>query len=134
MMELTHSAKEKIRDLESQMAQLPQAEVPCVHHFSEGLYAREIFIPAGTLLTGAEHKHGHINIISKGTITVYTDDGMQTLSAPHTIVSSPGIKRLGFAHTDVVWVTILATEETDVNAIENTLVDMRVSPRQIEVP
>ena len=35
-------------------------ELETKHHFSDGLYARELFIPAGVCLVGALHKTTHL--------------------------------------------------------------------------
>jgi hypothetical protein len=93
------------------------------HHFAEGLYGRELFIPAGTVLTGKMHKHGQINVLAQGSIEVWTEGGMKRLDAPCVIASLPGTKRVGYAYTDVVWVTVSATEETDLVALEAQLIE-----------
>ena len=93
-----------------------------MHYFAKGLYARAIHIPKGTLLTGKIHKQEHLNIVAQGVISVLTEDGPQTVRAPFTMVSKPGTKRVGYAHEDTVWITVHATDETDVNRIENDLV------------
>lgn len=107
--------------LEDEICKLPQSEVPVKHYFTDGMYAREMFIPANTVLTGAVHKTQHLCVISQGTISVLTNDGVKTLSAPCTFVSEPGIKRVGFAHTDVVWTTFHATRETDLDKLVEEL-------------
>lgn len=116
------SIQDKITRLEVEMRKHEQLEIEPVHRFAKGLYAREITIPAGTLLTGKVHKEQHMNVISKGRITVLTENGLETISAPATIVSPPGTKRIGYAHEETVWTTIHATEETDVAAVERILV------------
>lgn len=107
--------------LEDEIAKLPQTEVPVRHYFSDGLYAREMFIPAGVVLVGAIHKTQHLCVISQGTINVTTDDGVKTLSAPCTFVSEPGAKRVGYAVTDTVWTTFHATAETDTDRLVELL-------------
>lgn len=102
--------REQIERLEAAMLDMPQLEIKTAHHSAEGLYAREIFIPAGTLLTGKVHKCEHLNIVSKGKIVVWTEDGMKEVSAPFTMVSRPGTKRVGLAVEDTVWTTIHATD------------------------
>lgn len=114
----------QINDVESAIARLPQIELRVEHHFASGMYARELHIPAGVMLTGAVHLHEHVNILSQGEILVLTETGSQRLTAPATIVSPPGTKRLGYAVTDVVWVTVShnPTNETDVPTLEKMLV------------
>ena len=110
----------QIEELEREIAALPGAvfELETVHHFAPGLYARELRIPAGTVLTGKIHKTTHINVVSAGEITVWTEEGMKRVRAPYTFVSQPGTKRAGLAHTDTVWTTFHVTQETDLAKIE----------------
>ena len=97
-------------------------EIPVTHHFSKDVYAREIKIPAGTLLVGKIHKHQNLNILSQGEMTVLSVDGLVRVKAPYTVVSTPGVKRLAYAHTDCVWTTIHGTDETDVDKIEEKFI------------
>lgn len=106
-----------ILTLEDEICHLPQRDVPVRHYFSAGLYAREMFIPANTILTGAVHRDQHLCVISQGTISVITTDGVKTLSAPCTFVSEAGIKRVGIAHTDTTFTTFHVTEETDLDKL-----------------
>jgi len=118
----TLAMRAKLQRLESEMLKCEQVEIQVKHIFSEGLYAREIFIPKGTLLTGKIHLTEHLNIISQGDISVLTEHGMKRIKAPCTIVSSAGIKRAGYAHEDTVWTTIHATNETDLEKLEAELI------------
>lgn len=104
------------------MLEMPQVELPVREFFSPGVYARELSIPAGICLTGAVHKYQQLNILSKGTMKVLTEDGIVEVSAPFTIVSPPGTKRIAYTLTDCVWTTILGTDETDSEKIEKDFV------------
>lgn len=112
------SMMDKIFAIEAEMKKLPQINIPVRHIFSPGVYAREITVPAGALITGVIHKYPQINILSKGTIRVSVEDEIKELSASHTVVSDPGVKRIAFALTEVVWTTIVHTHLTDVDEIE----------------
>ena len=108
-----------VETIENEMKQMPQVEMRLEHHFAKGLYARELHIPAGTLLTGKIHKYEQINILSKGQIRVLTQNGIVEVSAPFIVVSPPGTKRIALAITDCVWITVLPTDEKDPQAIED---------------
>jgi len=112
------TARGKIMALQSELEKLPQVEIVTTHHFSKGLYAREIFIPKGTILIGKIHKYENLNILSQGDITILTECGARRIRAPYTVVSPPLTKRVGYAHEDTVWTTIHATDETDLEKIE----------------
>ena len=117
------TTKKAVYALEHELANLPQAEVPIRHYFADGLYAREMKLPAGVAATGAVHKTEHICVISQGSIAVTTDEGVKVLTAPCTFVAKPGIKRAGYAITDVVWTTFHATKETEINKILEELIE-----------
>lgn len=110
--------RERVFEIEEALRKLPPAEIPERHYFSPGVYAREITIPAGTVLTGKIHKYAQLNILSKGEMSVLTEDGMKRVRAPFTIVSPPGTKRVAYVHEDAVWTTIHGTDETDLAKIE----------------
>ncbi len=109
------SMRDKVFMMEDWMREQPSVltELPVKHYFSEGVYARELFIPADTMLTGKVHKYQNLNILSQGEISVLTEDGIKRVKAPFTVVSPPGTKRIAYAHTDCVWTTIFVTNETD---------------------
>ena len=112
------SILDKVEMIEAIMAEKPQVDIPVRHYFANGVYAREITIPAGVLLTGRIHKYENLNILSEGEISVLTENGMERFKAPAVIVSPPGTKRIALAHTRCVWTTILGTRETDPEKIE----------------
>ena len=86
------------------------------------MYIREIFIPAGTLLTSMEHRTAHPFVISKGRILVSSEnEGSVVYEAPHTGITLPGTRRALYAETDTVWTTFHATELTDVEAIGESI-------------
>jgi|SRR6185436_13217823 len=110
--------RDKIFAAEEFLKEQPQVDIPVAHYFSEGVYAREITIPAGVILTGEIHKFKQLNILSAGEMSVYTEDGIKRVCAPFTVVSPPGTKRIAYTHTECVWTTIHGTNETDVEVIK----------------
>jgi quercetin dioxygenase-like cupin family protein len=111
-----------LEDFENLIRQLPTPDAPITEYFSEGVYARELFIPKGAVLTGKIHKFTNLNIMISGEISVSTEDGMQRIKAPFVIVSPPGTKRVAYAHEDTRWITVHGTSETDVSKIEQHFV------------
>jgi hypothetical protein len=88
-------------------------------------YAREMFIPKGTVIIGKIHKHQHLNFISKGKVTVVTEFGQKHLEAPCTFVSEIGLKRAVYAEEDTLWTTVHLTEhghEDDLSKIEDEVI------------
>lgn len=114
--------RQKLARLEASMRAGPQVDLPVRHHFSRGVYARELFIPKGAVIVGKIHKYSQVNIVSKGDISVLTEDGVKRFQCGAHIVSQPGIKRAGYAHEDTIWTTIHGTHETDTDALEEELI------------
>lgn len=115
-------ARQQIQALEDAMRKFDRLEIETRHYFAKGLYAREVRIPAGALVTGKIHREEHINIVSKGRIAVVTETGQEIVEAPAIIVSGPGTKRAVLALEDTVWTTIHATEERDLDKLEANLI------------
>lgn len=113
----------QIQRCEQAIKALPPVVIEPTHHFAEGLYGREILIPAGTILTGKVHRGEHLNFLMKGEITVWTEEGMKRLQAPAVIVSKPGTKRIGYTHSDTIWITVHATHERDLERLEAELIE-----------
>lgn len=117
------AARGKVQALEDQIAKHPQVDCPVKHYFAPGLYAREMTIPAGVVLTGAVHKTEHLCTISAGLIAVDSGDGPVLIRAPYTFVSKPGVKRAGYAVETTVFTTYHATETTDLDALVEELTE-----------
>ena len=102
------------------------------HHFSPidekygcGTYAREMFIPKGTVIIGKIHKHQHLNFIMKGKVSVATEFGKKYFEAPHVFISEVGLKRAVYAEEDTIWVTVHLTEhqgEDNLSKIEEEVI------------
>lgn len=119
-----------IDELEARMVkELAPIDIQPVHHFAAGVYAREITIPAGTLLTGKIHRTQHLNVISKGCIDVWSEgEPVRRITAPHMFVAEAGTRRVGYALEDTVWTTIHATQERDLEKLEAELIEAHINP------
>lgn len=98
--------------LEAELLKLPQVDMPVEHEFCPGLYARTMHIPAGTVLTGAVHRHDCFFVLRSGTLAVTTDGGVKAIEAGQMLHSPAGTKRAGVAMTDCV-VTTFHANPTD---------------------
>lgn len=75
-------------------------------------------IPAGVVACGMIHKEQTLNMLIQGELSMVREDGeIVRIKAPHIVVSEPGTKRAAFAHEDSAWITIMPTEETDIEKI-----------------
>ncbi|MGZ5053319.1 MAG: hypothetical protein ACXWAT_00090 [Methylobacter sp.] len=112
----------QILELEKIILSCEQVELPVKHHHIQGVYVREMFIPAGTVLTGKIHNKENISILAQGTIRVTNGTDSMRITAPHVMVDQPGIKRLGYAETDVTFINVLRSDKTTVEELEKELV------------
>ena len=95
---------------------------PVRHFFADGLYIREIFNPANEVIVTKIHKIEHPFFLMQGTMTMLTEDGEQRISAPFYSITKPGTKRIIYAHTDCIFITVHATNKTDVEEIEKDVI------------
>tara|TARA_R110000772_G_scaffold4048_2_gene14326 strand:- start:2564 stop:2938 length:375 start_codon:yes stop_codon:yes gene_type:complete len=101
-------------------------ELNVQHHFSDGLYARELFIPAGVCLVGALHKTRHMYMVVSGKCRVSSQYGNQEIVAPFMGETLPGTKRVIYAETDCVWVGFHPTDLTDIDQIAAEILEPEV--------
>ena len=114
---------EQINRLQSEMMKFPQAELPTEHYFSDGMYCRKLFRPAGTLIVGKIHKKDHFFLCASGEIIAWSEKGMVTLRAGDIIESKAGTKRVTLAVEDSIGVTFHRTDKTDLDEIEAELIE-----------
>jgi len=124
--------RRRIEDLEQKMLGLDSGAMTqellnqTKHHFCEGVYAREFFLPKDHACTGRVHKTACFNILLEGKITLAmgSTEEPQTIEAPQFFVSEAGEKKALYAHEDSVFITFHATEVTD----EDKMMDLFTVP------
>ncbi len=104
--------RQKILDFEAALNQVPgvlhgDPAAPLNHLFADGIYVRQIFLPAGTVATGAVHKRSHPSFILTGEVKVFTEQGgAEHYIAPKCLISPAGCKRVVVALQDTIWCTV----------------------------
>ena len=122
--------RERITDLEKQVTNFEGVIVgeemektnPVKHSFADGCYIREIFNPANELIITKIHKKEHPFFLMKGKMSILTENGVKHIEAPYHGITKPGTKRAIYTHTDCVFVTVHATENTDIQEIEEEVI------------
>ena len=93
-----------------------------VHHFGGGVYSKEAHIPQGLAMAQHMHKHDHLSILASG-IAVVTVDGVSSrITGPACLMIAAGKSHTVAAVTDLVWFCIHATDETDPDKVDHTLI------------
>lgn len=113
----------RIDDVVDKMLAFPQAEMPVIHRFSEGLYIREVHMPAGTFVVGFEHKTEHFNVMLQGHLIMVNEDGSTTdYIAPQSYTAQPG-RKVAYIVDDVVWQNIFPADTQDIDELEERLLN-----------
>jgi quercetin dioxygenase-like cupin family protein len=92
------------------------------HHFSDGLYAKEIHIPEGHLAVQHKHNYSHLSVLAKGKVVVMVDDEAKIIEAPACLDIVADKNHAIKALTDCVWFCIHATDETDPSKVDEVLI------------
>ena len=94
------------------------------HTFADGIYVREMTIEKGELIIGAIHKHLHIWLLLSGHITVLTEDSLIEYTAPSTVLSTPGVKRIIYGNEESIFTNIHKnpTNTEDLKKLEKEIV------------
>jgi hypothetical protein len=127
--EPTADIRDKILGFERILANHPDSQfgdtedLPVEHLFGGGMCIRQMFIPAGTIVVGKIHRHAHPNFLLQGEVIVVTEHGgREKITAPHSMISEPGTKRVVYALTDVLWAVVHKTDTTDPIELEHEVI------------
>lgn len=112
------------------ITQVSEETLPLTHSFSEGVYAREIFMPKGMVVVGHEHKTTHLNIVSVGSAYVWMNGEKTFIKAPYTFESKAGVRKVLYILEDMFWTTIHKTEERDLDKLTELCVDVEKSDKE----
>lgn len=118
---------EKIDRLEAEMCSMGQdadeVGIEILHHFAPGIYAREMRVPAGRLITSKVHRFENLSILSRGRMVLYQDDGtvVEVVAGMH-VVAPAGARRVAWVLEDSVWTVFHATTNTNPDEIEAQVV------------
>jgi hypothetical protein len=114
---------EKVEKLLAQVQQMPQVDCQTKHYFGPSIYIREVTMPAGAVVIGKPHRKDHMCVMLQGRMIIVDAEGNQKeLVAPMTFVGSAG-RKVAYILETTVFQNILATDETDIEILENMLVD-----------
>ena len=80
---------------------------PPQHHVWGGMFARELFMPAGAVIVSKIHKVDHLTFVLEGEAEVIDEFGSaEVYTAPAIIKTPAGMKRILRIKTDSRWVTV----------------------------
>ena len=115
--------KDPVEVAEGIMLKLPQVDCPLTHYFTPGVYCREIFMPAGSMVIGHKHKTEHMNIVLSGLANVSINGIVQEIKAPFSFKSGVGDRKVLMILEDMRWMTVHPTDETDLDKLMDLLIE-----------
>jgi quercetin dioxygenase-like cupin family protein len=92
------------------------------HYFASGLYAKEMLIPAGYAVISHIHAYDHFAFLCKGRAKVTVEEETVEYPPGSIIIIEHGKRHKVVALEDVTWFCVHATNETDVDKIDETLI------------
>lgn len=98
-----------------------EIDLGVVHHFSAGVYAKQMLLPAKHFAVSHAHAYDHLSILAKGRVTVEVQGVKTDYMAPVCITILAGEHHTITAHEDSVWFCIHATDETDPANVDEVL-------------
>jgi len=110
-----------LNDIHSEASITPDTLTP-IHRFTEGIYTRELTMPAGTIIVGKRHAQEHLVTMTKGFCTCVTERGWEDMHGSTTFLSPAGEKRVLFIHEETTWITTHRTDAITLDSVEKDLI------------
>ena len=119
---------DKVDGIERLLMKFPIVEIPTVHKFIDGMYIREAFAKAGTILTSKIHKTEHPFVMTQGDQSILDTDGnWKRIKAPCWGITPKGSRRVVLIHSDTIMMSFHATDKTDLDSVEESIYEMRMN-------
>lgn len=96
-----------------------------IHYFpTEGnpVYMRRMRAPAGFVIGSHRHKYEHYSVLCTGKVRVTYASEVEEYEAPSVMVVPAGVEHRIEALTDIVWLCVHGTTETDRDSIDEVLI------------
>jgi len=97
------------------------------HELCSGVYAKQIRIRAGFCVMSHKHTFDHLSILASGHVRVVTEAGETVHTAPALLRIAAGQHHAVHALQDSIWFCLHATDETDLETIDDSLIERPAS-------
>jgi hypothetical protein len=103
-------------------------DIPIKHSFADQIYIRQMTMPADFVIVGAIHNHEHVWFLLTGKVSINDNGTIVDHIAPCYMVSSPGSKRVIYAHEESIFVNIHKNPSNtkDILQLEDEIVSMTI--------
>ena len=135
---------ESIEDLRNHLAPLEETVehhtedmqdlMPVTHKLENGLYTREVFMPAGQLVVSFIHKQNHPSFFMEGEMSLLMDRGeVKRVKAPMVVHTEAGTQRVAVIHEDTRWACVYRTDAKTIEEAEKEVytMDFRELPESV---
>lgn len=112
----------KVFELEKVMAQLPQSHLETHHLIHAGMYARTVYVPAGSMFTSVVVKVPTVLTVC-GDCTVYLGGSTLRVTGYNVFPAAANRKQAYLAHGDTAITMTFATKAMTIEEIELESVD-----------
>jgi quercetin dioxygenase-like cupin family protein len=93
------------------------------HYFSDGVYAKQMSLEKGHVARSHKHNYDHLSVLASGKVEIVCNGVKNASEAPSCIDIKAGIEHEIIAHEDSVFFCIHATNETDINKVDEVLIE-----------
>ncbi len=103
-------------------------DIPITNYFADGIYLRQMEMPADTVVVGAIHNHLHAWFLLTGRVLINNNGEIIEHIAPCFTISKPGAKRLIYALEDSIFVNVHKNPSNtqDLKELEKEIVSMTI--------
>lgn len=114
---------ERIELFEEFLLKCDACDIPTFHHFSDGIYVREIHAPREAVIIGHEHRYPCLNVMSEGRVNTIVNGTVRQFVAPCIVESGAHTRKASIVIENMRWATIHPnpTNETDISKLEDML-------------
>lgn len=99
------------------MKKQPQLEIVVIHHDADGLYTKEMHIPAGVAVGKHRHSFSHLSVLVQGVVRLICNDEEKVIKAPAVINITANVWHTIRAIEDSVWLCIHNTDRAEIETL-----------------
>lgn len=92
------------------------------HLFTGGIYCKRVVMAADEVIIQHKHTYSHLSILASGRVELVKGDTIYIIDGPAMLDIEANTNHAITALTDVVWYCIHATDCTDPDAVDGTLI------------
>lgn len=93
------------------------------HHFSDGVYAKQMSLKQGYTAVTHKHNYDHLSILAQGEVYITANGVKSRFKAPFCIDIKAGVSHSIDAIEDSIFYCVHRTDEKDIDKVDETLIE-----------